>query len=499
MPISITRYVDITSFVGASSAVAERQLIARLFDDNNLIPTNSMIDFTSATDVGNYFGLSSEEYNRALFYFSFISKNATRPQSITFARWIDADVAPMIFGAVKSQLLSTYTAITSGSFSMTIGGVTHSFTGLDFSAAVSLANVASIIQTAINAESGTQWTAATVTYNSTRNSFNFVGGDAVVADISVNEGTSGTPIAAIIGWLAGAILSDGALTQTITEVLTSSAQTSNNFGSFLFIPTLSIDQVTEAATWNYGQNVNYEYMVRLENIDNAAPYNAALANLGGTGITLATLSGEYDEELPMAIMAATNYDAANSVQNYMFQQANLTAKVTDDTTANLLDGYRINYYGQTQNAGQDISFYQRGILMGPTTSPLDMGAYANECWLKSALTAALMNLLLGVSQVPASNQGRGMIIANMQPVINQAVNNGTISAGKTLTQAQITYIGEITNNPNAWQQVQSLGYWLDVSIVPFVVDSVTQYKAVYTLIYSKDDVIRSVEGSDILI
>lgn len=499
MPISITRYVDITSSVGAATQVANRQLIARLFDDNPLIPTNSMVDFTSASEVGTYFGLSSEEYARALFYFSFISKNATSPTRITYARWVDADTAPMIFGNIQPQLVSTYTAITSGSFSMTIGGVTNNFTGIDFSLATSLTDVASILETEIQSASGIQWTAATVTYNATRGSFDFVGGDAVVAAISVTEGTSGTPIAGIIGWLAGAIFSDGALTQTITEVLTSSTQTSNNFGSFLFIPDLDLSQITEAATWNYNQNIMFEYMVSMSDKADASTYNAALVNLGGTGVTLAPLSTEYPEELPMAVMAATDYTAVNSVQNYEFQQANLTPSVMTDSDADLLDGYRINYYGQTQTAGVDISFYQQGILMGLPTSPQDMGAYANEMWLKDALTAALMNLLLGVSQVPASNQGRGMILATMQSVINQALNNGTISVGKTLTQTQITYIGQISGNPNAWQQVQNLGYWLDVSIAPYVVSSVTKYKAVYTLIYSKDDVIRKVEGRDILI
>jgi len=51
----------------------------------------------------------------------------------------------------------------------------------------------------------------------------------------------------------------------------------------------------------------------------------------------------------------------------------------------------------------------------------------------------------------------------------------------------------------AWKQVQNLGYWLGVVIEPIVVDLVTEYQINYTLIYSKDDVIRFVQGTDILI
>ena len=61
------------------------------------------------------------------------------------------------------------------------------------------------------------------------------------------------------------------------------------------------------------------------------------------------------------------------------------------------------------------------------------------------------------------------------------------------------YIAQVTGSQTAWQQVQSIGYWVNVVIQPYIVDGVTEYKAVYTLIYSKDDDIRLIQGSDILI
>jgi hypothetical protein len=87
----------------------------------------------------------------------------------------------------------------------------------------------------------------------------------------------------------------------------------------------------------------------------------------------------------------------------------------------------------------------------------------------------------------------------VQGVIDQALLNGTISVGKELDVNDKLFIGNITNDSNAWRKVQVNGYWLDVQIIKVIVDSVTKYKAVYTLIYSKDDVIYKVEGRDILI
>ena len=67
MAISLKRYVDITSGVGAGVGVAARLLIGRFFSTNPLIPTNSSIDFDSADAVSTYFGSTSDEYLRAVF------------------------------------------------------------------------------------------------------------------------------------------------------------------------------------------------------------------------------------------------------------------------------------------------------------------------------------------------------------------------------------------------------------------------------------------------
>lgn len=499
MAISFTRYIDITSGVGATNIVPQREFIGRLFTTSYLVPSQSMIDFTNASEVGTYFGDTSDEYMRAVAYFSWISKNITSPQKITYARWVEFAEPPMIFGNVnQSQTLLTYTSITSGSFGLTIGGVSNTFTGLNFSSATSLSDVASIIQAAINAESGTQWTAATVVFGGTQGrppTFDFTGGDPVVATITVQEGLSGTPIAGLLGWLFGAIVSNGSLAETITQTLTNSAQTSNNFGSFLFVQMLSLSQITEAATWNSLYNVYFMYLVPLSDLTQLTNYETALSSLAGTGVTYAPLEDDYPEQLPMQIFAATNYNASNSVQNYMFQFANLIPSVSDDTTATILDAGSINYYGVTQTAGQQIAFYQRGVLMGQISDPLDMNVYANEAWFKDAAGAALMNLLSALPNISANQQGIIQISNTLQSVINQALNNGTISVGKQLNNTQILYINEITNNNNAWQQVQNIGYWLNVQIVQVS----GQYQAVYTLIYSKDDDVRKIVGTHDLI
>jgi hypothetical protein len=658
MAISLSRYVNITSAVGSGTTVPTRLLIGRMFTGNSLLPPDTFIQFTNAADVGTYFGTTSEEYYRALFYFAWISKNLTSAPAVQFARWCNAAVAPQIIpipGLVQS--LSNWTPVTAGSFGLTIGGVSNTLSSLDFSAAGSLNDVATIIEDAINAiyvtqlsgtlassitvtgisstsglsvgmvvtgsgiqpgttiasivsgtsitlslaattsgastlsfslASNAQWVDATVTY--TNRGFVFVGGATGAAAISVQAGSAGTDISSnlYLGWLpastytnnifseatyaANAIWSNGQVAESITTILTNSSAASNNFGSFLFLNNLSLNnsQIVEAATWNAAaaQNNTYLYTVPVV-AANVSTLAGLLASFAGVTLTLSqtaitqpgtvtnsanTMSGlmnatsalqvgmpisgtyipsgtvimsivndnnilmsqtatgsgtesitfdtvQFPEQAPMMIEAATNYLGINTVQNYMFQDFDpyLTPLVTLDSVANSYDALSVNYYGQTQTAGAQFNFYQRGLMQGPSSAPLDQNTYVNEIWLKDAIGAALLQLMLNLNQLPANTQGQSLSLITIQGVINQALLNGVISVGKTLTTAQQTYITSISNDDNAWYQVQNAGYWVNCIIQPIPDITPTQYEAAYTLIYSKDDVIRLVTGSDILI
>lgn len=500
MAITFRKYVDITSGIGAGSTVRRRDLIGRIFTNNPLVPTKSMIEFDDVESVGVYFGTDSEEYRRASFYFGWISKNIKRAKKIAFARWADVAVAARIYGDTDAKVLADFTAISDGSLSLSIGGVTQAVGPINLSGAASLAAVAALVEDAIQAETGGQFTGATVTYNATRRSFDLVSGTVGDAAIAVAAGGTGTDLAAPLGWLSlGTILSDGAAIESVTDVLTESADASNNFGSFLFMPTLSLEEVEEAATWNTTQNVLYMFMVPTIEA-NAASYSEALIGYQGVALTLVKTANEYPEMIPMIILAATDYTARNSVQNYMFQIFNVTPEVTDTTESNELDTLRVNYYGRTQQAGQFLDFYQRGVLTGLPVNPVDMNVYANEQWLKDAVGASIMELLLALAKVSANTKGRSQLLAQIQGPIDEALFNGTISIGKPFSTTQKLYISEITGDDEAWRQVQNIGYWIDLNMQSYTtVDDRTEWKAVYTLVYSKDDVVRKVEGSHVLI
>lgn len=501
MAINFKRYVDIVSGVGGGAGVRLRDLILRLFTSSTLVPEKTVIEMDSAADVGSYFGTSSAEYLRAVFYFGFISKLITAPKKISFSRFSPSAVAAYIYGAKKLFSVSQFTGTTTGALKLTLGGYTADITGLNFSSATTLSNVATALQSAIQAvvAGGAAWTGATVTYNATAQRFELVGGLVGACPVATAAPGSGVDVRALLGWDSTGVFSPGMDAQEPQDALIDGEQTSDNFGSFAFIPALDATEVAAVAAQNDTYNVKFMFLLPVQAAD-AASYYAALQGFSGVGATLSPLATEYPELLPAAILASTDYARRNSVQNYMFQRATLTPSVQTNADADAMDNARVNYYGRTQTAGQFIDFYQRGVLMGLSTDPVDMNTYANEIWLKDAAGARIMELLLSLARVSANATGRAQLLAVLQGVIETATFNGTISIGKPLSVTQKLFITNQTGDPEAWQQVFRLGYWLDCVLQSYVTqDGRTEWKAVYVLIYSKDDTIRKVEGSHVLI
>lgn len=512
MPINIDYYVNITSGVGGVAQIPQRQLVPLFFDDNALIPSGSYVNFpnlnNAAANVAAYFGSTSIEYKRALFAFGWVSKSIQQVPSISFARWNSAACAPVVYGdpAATTTVVATWNTITSGSLTLVMGATTHTLTGLNFSGAGSLAAVATDLQTAIQAISagGSLWTAATVSYDATNARFIITGGATGAEPISITAGVS-NDCAVNFGFLSpSAIFGPGAAIQTITQAIQSLVSVNNNFGSFGFTGTntpLTTPQIVEAATVNNGYNNLFMYSIPCTLATESA-IQAAVAAIGGCTTTL-TIDGDvtqFEEMDPMMTFGATNYNAPNGTQNFMFQQfPGQVPAVTTDTAAATHDALGVNYYANTQDNGAIVSLYQTGVMNGGATSPASQNTYANECWFKSFLQAAIFNLLLALNKISANLRGQSQVLAILQSGIQLALTNGTISVGRTLTPVEILYITNQTNDPSAWQQVQNIGYWVTTNITTAVVGGKTKYIINYTLIYAADDVVNKITGTDIQI
>lgn len=617
--ISQSRYVNIVSGVGAGAAVAQRQLIMRLMTQNNLLPPGLVAEFSTAAAVGAYFGTSSEEYYRALAYFSFVSKSITSPQLISYARWVSTAIAPMIVGDTIAKVLANLVAQTAGTLTINNGASASQIAGINLSSATTLTQAASLLQTALQAAGviltspaapatgttaggtlaattyyvkityvnalgetlpstettqaalintlltvtspaaqtgatgynvyvstatgtetkqnttpiaiGTPWTEPTtgliagdalptsnttgnaqlttcsVTYNTNTNQFVLTGSTPGSGSLSCTPTGLGTDLSQLLGWATGGtVLVAGQAAATPDAAIAASAAISNNFGSFAYCTPsspLTNTQITAIATWADAQNNMYMYSLATP-LANLQTLYALISGYSGVAINIlsTTQPNDYVEQSPCEILAATNYNNPGASQNYMFYQfAKRNTTVTDDNTANTVDANRGNYIGVTQEAGQQLAFYQRGVLCGGSQAATDMNTFANEMWLKSSFSTQFMSLFLNVPEVPADPSGAAMLLGVMTPTITTAKTNGVISVGKTLTAVQQLTITQITGDPNAWRQVQTLGYWVNITFTTQTNPNsgLQETVANYQFVYAKSNAIRAVNGSDVMI
>lgn len=495
MPIKQNRYVDIASAVIGASAVPMRKLIGRLFSTNPKIPAGKVLEFASG-QVDELLGADSPEAHFARQYFSYVSPApVSKPKALQIASYEPVGRAPTLFGT-KAAALADLKMIADGTLSVTIGSVTKDYKDLDLSEVKSYADIASLIQAKLNAETEPQFSSSYLTFNSLNSAFELSGGIQERASISVAYSV----LANAMG-LSSGTASEGNPAQTPLEAFIVAEQVSDSFGSATFLDEMSLEQAVPLGQYVAGENVKYQLHLSVSK-GKVEDFSAALISTASVGLNLKTEDGYHVQALPMAIMAATDYDRTNATTNYMFRQFSVTfpAQVTTDQDANLYDKSRVNYYGETAVAGSQIRFYQRGFLCGGPSNPLDMSVHANEQWLKAYIAQQWFSVLLSTRGVPANKDGEARALMVIAGAVTKALDNGTILAGKTITEVQKLAITDASGDDLAWHDVQDKGYWYNAQIVESTGESgLPEYVMKYVLIYGKGDWVRKVEGSHNLV
>lgn len=146
-----------------------------------ILGSSSVIDvaqrmrtYTSFEGVAADFSSSDPEYLAAQLWFA----QVPQPIQLNIGRWAAADTRARLVSAPRvdpASLLTTLTAIASGSFELYMIGVPVSITGLDFTTQTNLNGCAAVIQTALQAIQG----AATFVWDANNEVFRLsVGGTA---------------------------------------------------------------------------------------------------------------------------------------------------------------------------------------------------------------------------------------------------------------------------------------------------------------------------------
>ncbi len=500
MTISQSKYVDIQSGINRTQLAREKELIARIFTNNSIMPIG-VYEFDDIRQVEETFGGLSVEYVIAEKYFNYVNKYARKPQKISFARDFSGGMNSFVQSKEEANSLASLKTITDGLLTINIATAPSeaSITSINLSSATSYNDVASLIQTAIRAygtsESEELLEGAIVTQNDGKFRVELDGGIPFEFD-ETNLST-----ALKISKNDNIVSSRGAdATSNYEDVLESSYQENSNFATFTFIDNeINSDSWFEIAKWGMNNHPSEFMCVIPVTFANKNEIQDKVKDVDGVSLELCEEvgNGRFNFIMPMAITATTDYNKENGTVNYMFNQYNqMEVMVDDDGSAEDCDNKKINYYGRTQQAGQKIAFYQNGVLQGGFQ---DQNIYVNEIWLKDALATVFLNYMLSTSNWYANKSGQSIGQGLITDVIDRAKLNGTITTEKEINVDDKVFIYNITSDENAWRQIYQEGYYLMTDIVKVTENNQIKYKFVYTLVYSKGDSIKKVEGYNILV
>lgn len=394
--------------------------------DSNVIDGSERIrSYVDLESVALDFGTSAPEYLAAALYFG----QSPRPQNLMIGRWLRTATAALLKGGIlnaSEQALANWTAITAGSFKITVDGTEKTITALNFSAVTNLNGVAS----AINAK----LTGATCAWDGSRFTITSAttGASSTVGYASA-AGTD-TDISALLKLTSALALApvDGFASETPVQCVTAMANLSGQWYGFSFAASTmpTNDQIVEVAAFIEGASISRifgvtetdtrvldsTYTTDLASRLKALSYKRTCVQFSANKFAICSLIGRA---------FSVNFSANRSTITLMYkQEPGVVAQYLTETQAQTLKAKRCNVFVNYMN---DTAIIQYGVMSGQ--------AYFDEIhgldWFSDALQTAEYNLLYqSKTKIPQTDAGQNQLVNTAAGVCQEAINNGLIAPGQ---------------------------------------------------------------------
>lgn len=156
--LPVSRLIQVSVTLSPTAAAGRNFGHLLIMGDSNVISGLERIRaFSGSTDVATTFGANAPETLAAELYFG----QTPKPTTLSIGRWLRVATAGMLQGAiltVAQSAVALFNQITSGGFTVSIDGVVHNLTGLNFSTALNLNGVATAITSALGGSGVATWT-----------------------------------------------------------------------------------------------------------------------------------------------------------------------------------------------------------------------------------------------------------------------------------------------------------------------------------------------------
>lgn len=485
MSLPFYKFVPITGSVVAPAFTTEKKH-ALLATTNPLISSgDKYLVYSGMSALTNFaadLGAAGADYQFAQKYFGFLSKSGYGVQKLLVARWYKEAAAAFVKGS-KPEPVATLKAVSNGSFGITLDNQQFEVV-VDFSSITSYSDAATVIQTAIRANSGggEAYTAATVDYNTTVNAFIINSGSTGQQSSvgTVTAGITGTDVSAMLG-LSGAILSQGANAETFAEFCDRMLQANSGAFSVTTNEELDEDSITAAVAWLQGvlggeqtiYTLNH-LVFNISDLETAKALQSSLSSLSYTGYVVCyDPNNELVHALDCAICAAIDFNVANGAINFNFQPATGYTPITTLGTvidyqqgktnmslAEELDSLCISYIYSVGFGDQEQVLYGMGLMQG------DFGTedvQVNESWLENDLQTRIMNGFISLEKLKLQGtDARDFMASIIAPSFEQGQTNGAIAYNGTLSDTDRNSIVTATGNSAAADSVADNGYYYQI-------------------------------------
>lgn len=415
--LPVSRVVNVAVEMSPTAAALRNFGSCLILGDSDIIDTDERIRlYSSISDIATDFGISSREYLAAQAFFS----QSPQPTQVYIGRWAKSATAGRLRGRTLSsaeQDISLFTAITTGTLSLTIDGASKSMAPIDLSAETNLNGVASQISSALGVSGSCAWTGE-----------RFVITSATTGTSSTVATTDTGTLSSLMGFAGSATSVAGVAAESLASAITALLDY-NTWYMVCVAPDASDDSIVEAAGLIEAASPSRMIGFTTQNsteIDSTASSTLG-SRLKGLGYNRTILV--YSSDSPVAAasvfgrMATINFEGSNTTLTLKFKQLpGVTAENLRSSQAEALKSHNVNAFCAYQN---DTSILQEGITSG--------GWFIDEThgldWLQNRVETDLWNLLYTSKKVGQDESGATAIVSCVNKSLEQGVTNGLIAPG----------------------------------------------------------------------
>lgn len=441
--------VDVSDFVSTTVTISPTAIPYSNFGLPLVVGDSSVIDvsqrvrpYSSIIQVGQDFGSTAPEYLAASLFFG----QSPQPASIMIGRWAATATSGLLHGATLTatqQLLANFTAITDGSFHISIDGSAHDISSLDFHLASNLNAVAADIQSALR----TAFSSASITcvWNSAYGRFDIVSGTTgatSAVSVATTIGTLGvtTDVSGLLGLTdaAGATSVGGIVAESALAAVQACANVSTQWygATFASTATLAISDHTAVAAYILASSRTRLYGVSI--YGGATGGTACLdpTQTSDLASALQALNNKrvfwmYSSSNPYSVMTmygrafTVNWNASKSAITLAYKQApGLPGENLTETQFATL---------QAKGGNVNIIVNNGAIMIWP--GQMAQGYFFDEVhgldWLQNRVQTDVFNLLYqSTTKIPQTDDGNNQIANTIEGSCAAAVSNGLVAPGQ---------------------------------------------------------------------